>query len=68
MPLAPGVYPGGVQGAAGLFHLVVLLRLVLLRGDRSGLPVLLLQSLNLISIIPTVPHIVVTATLPKCSL
>ena len=65
---APGVHPGGVQRAAGFLHLVVLLCLVLLRGYRSGLPVLLLQSLNLISIIQTVPHCCYTATLLKCSL
>ena len=49
----PGVHPRGVQGAAGFLHLVVLLRLVLLGRDRRGLPVLLLQSVNLTSIIPT---------------
>ena len=49
----PGVHPRGVQGAAGFLHLVVLLCLVLLSRDRRGLPVLLLQSVNLTSIIPT---------------
>ena len=61
-----GVHPRGVQGAAGFLHLVVLLRLVLLGRDRRGLPVLLLQSVNLTSIIPTCASLLLlSATLLK---